>query len=228
MQQYVDGYMMKYQKRCCKCICVIFEGVFSQSIYMWRRGLVAKWILWYQWKVTAVVSQRLHIYVFVHVVHAALWNTHSAVFSTADMLCRVCVYLCVIMCQWCRTLAITSWQRGPSKQGERVGGGGAPGWSLRGSGGQMCRIHQTHSPRVTGETHTLWMRDGWAADATPRSTVHPIPPFTQWYLPLERLCVCVCVFGFLKQKEKKKTYMYLIWSFCIFGNVMTKLVILVS
>lgn len=75
----------------------------------------------------------------------------------------VCVCV-IIVCQWCRTVAITSRQRGP------------PSRSLSGSGGQMCRIHQTHTAGVTGETHTLWMRDGRAGDATPRSTVQQTPP----------------------------------------------------
>ena len=37
----------------------------------------------------------------------------------------------------------------------------------------MCHIHQTHTPRVTGETHSVWMRDGRAEDATPRAILRP-------------------------------------------------------
>lgn len=70
----------------------------------------------------------------------------------------VCI-ICVIMCHWLllyvhRVVGGAGW--GEGRWSKQSGGWG----SFRGSEGQMWRIHQTHSARVTGETHTLWMKDG--------------------------------------------------------------------
>lgn len=163
-----------------------------------RRGLVVKWILWYQWKVTTVVSQHLRYWCFVHVVRAALWNTHSAVFSIADTLWRVCVYLCVIMCQWCRTLAITSWQRGPSKQGGERGG---RGWGAPGQEDlqRFRRADVPHSSNSQSQGHrrdSHTVDEGWLSSGcnptlhcAPHSTIHSmIPSFRA------SVCLCVCVY----------------------------------
>lgn len=124
------------------------------------------------------------------------------------------VFVCLLYAVMCQCRRMFHWLLLPIGEEEVVvvvgtfkerGGesGGSQRGSPRGSGGQMCRIHQTHSPGVTGETHTLWMRDGWAADATSRSTVQPISPTTLRYLSevtvyvcvravCKTVCVCVC------------------------------------
>lgn len=52
----------------------------------------------------------------------------------------------------------------------------------------MCHIHQTHTSRVTGETHSVWMRDGRAEDAAPRSTVRP--RLNSHHIRTVGVCVC--------------------------------------
>lgn len=190
MQQYVDGYMMKYQKGCCKCICVIFEGVFSHSIYMRQRGLVVKWILWYQWKVTTVVSQHLHIYILctlsmqhceTHIVQCFPLQICSGVF--------VCIYV------WLCVSGVEHWLLLPGRGGlpsrGKRGGGGSRAESQRFRRADVPHSSNSQSQGHRRDSHTVdegWLSSGCnpTLHCAPHSTIHSM-------IPSFRVSVCMCV-----------------------------------
>lgn len=112
MQQYVDVDMMKYQRRwrgahiwkgeireegggCHMNVIISAEGNYSPPSTP-----------------TYLCCPCLTAYaLFVFVKHTCINKPKSSVRRHGDAPC-VCVYVRVIMCQWCRTVAITSRQRG--------------------------------------------------------------------------------------------------------------------
>lgn len=186
---------MKYQKRWCKYRC-----------------------LWYQWKVTTVVSQHLHIYVLctlsmqhcgTHIVQCFPLQIRSGVF--------VCIYV------WLCVSGVEHWLLLPGR-------GGLPSRGKRGEGAESQRFRRADVPHSSNsqsqghrrDSHTVdegWLSSGCnpTLHCAPHSTIHSmIPSFRVSVF----MCVCIWI--------SKATYIYLIWSFCIFGNIITKLVILVS
>lgn len=175
MQQYVDGYMMKYQRgwriahgwylegrpHRVETWDMIISAEGNYSLPSWMTYLCCACIT-----VCVCCQSSRHCW-----AHTCL----KKIKYVPSRWCSVCLCVCVIMCQWCRTVAITCRR------------GGLPDESQRFRRADVLHSSNSQSRGHRRDPHTV--DEGWLSrGCNPTLRCTPVSPSTHWH---RHVCVCV-------------------------------------